>query len=57
MAGIGQRVYGRSVSTRTRLPAPGRETTGSATLVKEGDAWKVEDEAWAEPQPKTEGGS
>lgn len=35
----------------------GRETTGSATLVKEGDAWKVEDEAWAEPQPKTEGGS
>jgi hypothetical protein len=40
------------MSART---ADGRETTGSATLVKESGAWKVEDESWAAPLPKTEG--
>jgi Domain of unknown function (DUF4878) len=37
------------MSART---ADGRETTGSATLVKEGGAWKVEDESWAAPLPQ-----
>ena len=36
MAGMGQRVYGRSVSTRTRLPAPGRDTTGSSVPARTG---------------------
>jgi beta-1,4-mannosyltransferase len=36
MAGMGHRVYGRSVSTRTRLPAPGRETTGSSAPARTG---------------------
>lgn len=29
----------------------GTETTGGATLVKEGGAWKVDDEQWATPIP------
>jgi hypothetical protein len=33
-----------------KTPA-GTETTGTATLVKEGGGWKVEDEAWATPTP------
>lgn len=36
------------LSART---AAGAATTGRATLVKEGGAWKVEDEAWAAPVP------
>ena len=32
-------------------------TTGSAILVKEAGAWKVEDEIWAVPLPKPAGGS
>ncbi len=35
----------------TAKTASGAETTGSATLVKEGGAWKVENEAWASPVP------
>jgi hypothetical protein len=31
--------------------ARGTETQGTVTLVKEGAAWKVEDEAWATPTP------
>jgi len=37
--------------------ADGRETTGSATLVKEEGAWKVEDESWAAPLAKTGDGN
>jgi len=35
----------------TAKTASGAVTTGGATLVKEGGAWKVEDEAWASPVP------
>ena len=31
----------------TATTAEGKLTTGSATLVKEGGAWKIHDEAWA----------
>jgi hypothetical protein len=31
----------------TATTADGKPTTGSATLVKEGGAWKIHDEAWA----------
>jgi hypothetical protein len=34
----------------TAKTATGAVTTGSATLVKEGGAWKIDDEAWATPQ-------
>jgi len=47
----------KAVFEMSAKTADGRETTGSATLVKEGGAWKVEDESWAAPLPKTEGGS
>lgn len=33
----------------TAKTATGAATTGSATLVKEGGTWKVDDEAWATP--------
>lgn len=46
----------KAVFEMSAKTADGRETTGSATLVKEGGAWKVEDESWAAPLPKTEGG-
>ena len=45
----------KAVFEMTAKTADGRETTGSATLVKEGGAWKVEDESWATPLPKTGG--
>lgn len=32
--------------------ANGQQTNGSATLVKEGAAWKVDDEAWVSNLPK-----
>jgi hypothetical protein len=35
---------------KARTPQ-GAETNGSATLVKEGGAWKVDDWAWATPVP------
>ncbi len=35
----------------TAKTAKGTETTGAATLVKEGGAWKVEDESWATQAP------
>ena len=47
----------KAVFEMSAKTADGRETTGSATLVKEGGAWKVEDEGWATPLPKTEGGT
>lgn len=47
----------KAVFEMTAKEADGRETTGSATMVKEADAWKVGDESWAAPAPKTEGGS
>ena len=47
----------KAVFEMSAKTADGRETTGSATLVKEGGAWKVEDESWAAPLPKTEGGT
>jgi hypothetical protein len=31
----------------TAKAADGQQTSGSATLVKEGGAWKIDDEAWA----------
>ena len=46
----------KAVFEMSAKTADGRETTGSATLVKEGGAWKVGDEAWAEPLPKAGGG-
>ena len=47
----------KAVFEMSAKTADGHETTGSATLVKEGGAWKVEDESWAAPLPKTEGGT
>jgi Domain of unknown function (DUF4878) len=47
----------KAVFEMSAKTADGRETTGTATLVKEGGAWKVEDESWAAPLPKTEGGT
>jgi len=47
----------KAVFEMSAKTADGRETTGSATLVKEGGVWKVEDESWAAPLPKTEGGT
>ena len=47
----------KAVFEMSAKTADGRETTGSATLVKEGGAWKIEDESWAAPLPKTEGDS
>jgi len=41
----------KAVFEMSAKTADGRETTGSATLVKEGGAWKVEDESWAAPPP------
>lgn len=41
-----------AVFEMTAKTADGRETTGSAMLVKEGGAWKVEDESWATQLPK-----
>ncbi|MBA3649967.1 MAG: DUF4878 domain-containing protein [Chthoniobacterales bacterium] len=47
-------------SSRTTLEmrartADGRETTGSATMVKEGGSWKVADENRAAPISKSSG--
>jgi hypothetical protein len=42
---------GRAEYQLTAKTASGAATTGAATLVKEGGAWKVEDEAWASPVP------
>jgi hypothetical protein len=42
----------KAVFEMSAKTADGRETTGSATLVKDGGAWKVEDESWAAPLPK-----
>lgn len=36
----------------TAKDATGQAMTGTATLVKEGGAWKVDDFAWAGPLPK-----
>lgn len=36
----------------TAKDAAGQAMTGTATLVKEGGAWKVDDFAWAGPLPK-----
>jgi hypothetical protein len=36
----------------TATDSDGNAVTGSATLVKEGGIWKVEDFAWAGPPPK-----
>ena len=36
----------------TAQDAQGQSLTGSATLVKEGEAWKIEDFAWAGPLPQ-----
>ena len=47
----------KAVFEMSAKTADGRETTGSATLVKEAGAWKVEDESWAVPLPKPAGGS
>lgn len=44
---------GRTVLGMTAKTADGRDTTGSATLVKEGGSWKVEDEKRAAALPKT----
>ena len=41
----------KAVFEMSAKTADGRETTGSATLVKEDGAWKVEDESWAAPLP------
>ena len=35
--------------------ADGQQTTGSATLVKEGGTWKIDDEAWIANLPKRPG--
>jgi uncharacterized protein DUF4878 len=39
----------------TAKAADGRETSGAATLVKEGGAWKIDDEAWVANLPKKSG--
>jgi hypothetical protein len=43
----------RVVRGNTRHQPSGAGTTGSATLVKEGGAWKIDDEAWATPQQES----
>jgi hypothetical protein len=39
----------------TAKAADGQQTSGSATLVKEGGAWKIDDEAWVSNLPKGPG--
>jgi hypothetical protein len=36
----------------TAKTGDGRSISGSATLVKEGNDWKIDDEAWALPPPR-----
>lgn len=42
---------GKAILEMTAKTEDGRPTSGSATLVKEGGAWKVENEAGAAPLP------
>lgn len=42
---------GKTVLEMTALTADGQAVSGSATLVKEGTEWKIDDEAWALPAP------
>jgi hypothetical protein len=40
----------------TAKAGDGQQTSGSATLIKEGGAWKIDDEAWVANLPKGPGG-
>lgn len=42
----------KAVFEMTARTADGRTISGSATLTKEGNDWKVDDEAWVLPPPK-----
>lgn len=42
---------GKTVLDMTALTSDGRSVSGSVTLVKDGNDWKVDDEAWAVPLP------
>ncbi len=46
---------GKARFEMTAKAADGQQTSGSATLVQEGGAWKVDDEAWVANLPKGPG--